>query len=258
MNHIRLLRADEIECRTGIIRENGLSLLLYKDARVDQNILDETFGIYGWKREHQILDGKMFCTISVKDENGEWIPKQDVGTESYSEATKGAASDSFKRAAFNIGIGRELYTAPFIWIPGSVVRLEMQNNKWITKDRFYVSNIDYYDNNRAISSLRIRNQDRIVVYEIGMGADPAAGKTAIKTPGSSNKNRAGNRNPGRKGGKKDTITQDQIDELRKELARTGVAEFHVLQRYGKATLESMDEATYLRAMKGLQKTPTAA
>ncbi len=62
---IRLLRADEIECRVSVTRENGLSLLLYKDARVDQRILDETFGPFGWQRNHQCIDGNLYCTVSV-------------------------------------------------------------------------------------------------------------------------------------------------------------------------------------------------
>ena len=108
MKKIRELRADEIEVRVGVVRKNGISLLLYKDARCDMNILDETFGIAGWQRKHELINGALFCTVSIKDENGEWISKQDVGVESYTEAVKGAASDSFKRACFNIGIGREL------------------------------------------------------------------------------------------------------------------------------------------------------
>ena len=117
MKKIRELRADEIEVRVGIVKKNGISLLLYKDALCDMNILDETFGITGWQRKHELINGALFCTVSIKGENGEWISKQDVGVESYTEAVKGAASDSFKRPCFNIGIGRELYTAPFIWIP---------------------------------------------------------------------------------------------------------------------------------------------
>lgn len=109
MKKIRELRADEIEVRVGIVKKNGISLLLYKDARCDMNILDETFGITGWQRKHELINGALFCTVSIKGENGEWISKQDVGVESYTEAVKGAASDSFKRACFNIGIGRELY-----------------------------------------------------------------------------------------------------------------------------------------------------
>lgn len=130
MKKIRELRADEIEVRVGVVRKNGISLLLYKDARCDMNILDETFGITGWKRHHELINGSLFCTVSIKGENGEWISKQDVGVESYTEAVKGAASDSFKRACFNIGIGRELYTAPFIWISSDKISLA-EDNSWM-------------------------------------------------------------------------------------------------------------------------------
>ena len=106
---IRLLKADEIECRAAMVSEKGLSLLLYKDARVDQKILDETFGIFGWKRSHQCIDGNLYCTVEIFDrDSGTWVAKQDVGTMSNSENEKGQASDSFKRACFNWGIGRGL------------------------------------------------------------------------------------------------------------------------------------------------------
>ena len=73
---IRLLRADEIECRVSVINERGLSLLLFKDARVDQKILDETFTPFGWKRSHQVIDGNLYCTVEVWDaEKGQWIGK---------------------------------------------------------------------------------------------------------------------------------------------------------------------------------------
>ena len=92
-NRIRLLKADEIECRIAVIKENGLSLLLYKDARVDQKILDETFGIFGWKRSHQCIDGNLYCTVEIYDkESGEWVAKQDVGTTGYTEKEKSQAS----------------------------------------------------------------------------------------------------------------------------------------------------------------------
>ncbi len=107
---IRLLRADEIECRASTVSEKGVSLLLYKDARVDQRILDETFGLFGWKRSHQCIDGNLYCTVEVYNkETREWISKQDVGKVGYAEKEKSQASDSFKRACFNWGIGRELY-----------------------------------------------------------------------------------------------------------------------------------------------------
>lgn len=107
---LRLQRADEIECRVGTVNEKGLSILLFKDARVDQKILDETFTPFGWKRTHQSIDGNLYCTVEIWDkEKCQWIAKQDVGTTSYSEKEKGQASDSFKRACFNWGLGRELY-----------------------------------------------------------------------------------------------------------------------------------------------------
>ena len=118
---IRTLRADEIECRVQQIKTNGCVLLLYKDARCDMRILDEVFGIDGWEREHQVVNGNLYCTVRVwSEKRNQWISKQDVGTESNTEKEKGQVSDSFKRACFNLGIGRELYTSPFIWIPASM------------------------------------------------------------------------------------------------------------------------------------------
>lgn len=114
---IPLLTAEDIECRISTVKPNGGSILLYKDARCDMRILDSVFGIYGWQRHNELIDGQLFCTVSIQNPiTKEWISKQDVGTESYTEKEKGRASDAFKRACFNIGIGRELYTAPFIWI----------------------------------------------------------------------------------------------------------------------------------------------
>ena len=118
MNQIRLLRPDEISCRVQQVTDsNGAIILLYKDARTDMNLLDETYGPMNWQREHADIDGSLFCTIKVWDESKrEWVSKQDVGVESNTEATKGEASDAFKRAGFNWGIGRELYTGPFIFV----------------------------------------------------------------------------------------------------------------------------------------------
>ena len=168
---IRLLKADEIECRIAMINEKGLSLLLYKDARVDQKILDETFGIFGWKRSHQCIDGNLYCTVEILDkDSGEWVAKQDVGTMSYSEKEKGQASDSFKRACFNWGIGRELYTAPFIWIPAGKADIQCKDNgnrnqekKYCCYDRFSVSSIEYNDD-KEISALVIVNGRGETVY----------------------------------------------------------------------------------------------
>ena len=126
---IRLLNANEIECRVATAGEKGVSLLLYKDARVDQKILDETFGPFGWKRSHQSIDGNLYCTVEILDkESGIWVAKQDVGTTGFAEKEKSQASDSFKRACFNWGIGRELYTAPFIWVPANKIKYFFKTN----------------------------------------------------------------------------------------------------------------------------------
>lgn len=117
MMKFRDLTADEIEVRIGSVKKSGLVLLLYKNARCDMNILDETVGAENWQREHYECKGNLFCRVAIKNDGGEWIWKSDCGSESNTEKEKGEASDSFKRACVNWGIGRELYTAPFIWIP---------------------------------------------------------------------------------------------------------------------------------------------
>ena len=161
MNMFRTLRADEIDCRISQIKEQdgeikGLTLLLYKDARCDQNILDEVVGPFKWKREHT-RDNRN-CIVSIwSDELQQWISKEDTGTESNTEKEKGLASDSFKRACFNWGIGRELYTAPFIWIPASKCNISKNKyNKSTCYDNFTVTDIDYLDGN--ICFLTIRNE----------------------------------------------------------------------------------------------------
>ena len=134
----RKLKADEIEARVAMVKDNGCSILLYKDARVDQRILDETVGPMNWQRHH--LRDNANCIVSIWDEDKkQWIEKEDTGKESNTEAEKGLASDSFKRACFNWGIGRELYTAPFIWFKSGEAKIE--NKK--TFDKFRVTNIVY-------------------------------------------------------------------------------------------------------------------
>lgn len=158
MKEFRLLRADEIDARISQVSEKGVGILLYKDARCDMNILDETFGIFGWERRHDVIDGRLYCTVSIYDkEKEEWVSKQDVGTESYTEKEKGQASDSFKRACFNWGIGRELYTAPFIWVNPDLLKTLKQDEKgkWACYDRFEVTDIAY--SGRKISYVKLKN-----------------------------------------------------------------------------------------------------
>lgn len=164
MKEVRLLKPNEIDCRVATINEKGLSLLLYKDARVDMAILDETFGKENWKRTHEIINGNLFCNIEVwNKEIGEWIKKQDVGTESYTEKEKGQASDSFKRAGFNWGIGRELYTAPFIWIKPRDAKEIFKNSKgsFATYTKFTVKEIGYNENNEISKLIIIDEKGKV-------------------------------------------------------------------------------------------------
>lgn len=152
----RTLEASEIDLRVATINDKGLSLLLYKDARADMNILDEAVGSMNWQRSH--LRDNANCIVSIWDEEKkQWISKEDTGAESFTEKEKGLASDSFKRACFNWGIGRELYTAPFIWISANDCDIKTgQNGKKITYDKFIVSKIAY-DDKRNIVDLDIKN-----------------------------------------------------------------------------------------------------
>lgn len=162
MRKFRLLRADEIDCRPATIKTNGCSLLLYKDARVDMRILDETVGAENWQRSHTTINGNLFCRIGIKC-GDEWVWKEDVGSESNMERQKGEASDSFKRAGFNWGIGRELYSAPFIWINGGVKEV---NGKPQVTSRYHVSEINY-DKDDNICGLEIQDEHGKVVFTFG-------------------------------------------------------------------------------------------
>lgn len=154
MNKFRELRADEIDCRIASVKSTGLSILLYKDARCDQNILDETVGPMNWMRHHSRDNAN--CVVAIWDEEKkQWVEKEDTGKESNSEAEKGLASDSFKRACFNWGIGRELYTAPFIWFSEKDCNIRTQNGKITCYDKFECQKIAY--KNGKITALTVVN-----------------------------------------------------------------------------------------------------
>ena len=241
---VRLLRADEIECRVSVINEKGLSLLLFKDARVDQKRLDETFTPFGWKRSHQAIDGNLYCTVEIWDsEKKEWIGKQDVGTMSYSEKEKGQASDSFKRACFNWGLGRELYTAPFIWIPAGMADIQKKgregDQRYYTSERFSVQSISYNEE-RVIDSIVVVNSRGQAVYFMDM------------RKGISAKKKAGDKKLPDNHGDSGFISTKQMAEFEKELKRTGVALDMVLKRYRIQSVEQMTQEIYGKAMRSLK------
>ena len=239
---IRNLNPEEIECRVGIVIEQGITLLLYKNARVDQTILDEVFGIYGWQRRHNMIGNELYCILSIwDDEKQQWVQKEDVGTESDYEKAKGAASDSFKRACFNIGIGRELYSAPFIYIPINKVQVGDKNGKKYVKDRFSVKNI-HTTADKTITDLEIVNQrsETVYSYQVAQTASvqvtkPDDEKTQVQR-----------------------ISDGEIQILYAELGRTGVTMQQILNRYGIASIQELDQVTYKRALNGLKRTKNAA
>ncbi len=163
---MRKLKADEIECRVSQVGEKGCSLLLYKTARVDRAILDETFG-HLWQNDFKVIDDKMYGGIGIYNkELDSWIWRWDCGTESNTEKEKGQASDAFKRAGFKWGIGVELYTAPFIWINCATVKNGAKyqlTNKYV---KFQVKSIDYAANG-DINHLIIADDKGNQVYKLG-------------------------------------------------------------------------------------------
>lgn len=174
MCKFRTLRADEIDVRVGNVSKDGsgFSLLLYKDARVDQNILDETVGCLNWQKRYTRENAN--CIVSIWDEKKQmWIEKEDVGTESNTESEKGLASDSFKRACVNWGIGRELYTSPFVWVTGYDAK----------KDRFEVAEIGYDDNRRINKLVVVHSKSQTIVFSMnGTKAQTSAPQKKAEQP----------------------------------------------------------------------------
>ena len=219
----RKLNANEISVRIGQVKYDdakkitGASLLLYKDARVDMKILDEMYGEFGWQKSYEKIGDSLFCKISVYDiTKNQWISKEDVGTESNMEATKGEASDAFKRAGFNFGIGRELYTAPFIWISGDLLK-----GKY---DKFSVTEIGYTDD--EISYLKITNDTKhIVVFQFNnmkKEAEPIEKKAAAPTPANN-------------------LSEITTDSVRAEMTRTGIEEKTVLEMFKVEKLDDLND-----------------
>lgn len=237
----RALTAGDIEVRVAQAKENGVSLLLYKDARVDMNILDDTVGPYNWQREHSRENAN--CTVSIYDPiTQQWISKEDTGTESQAEAEKGLASDSFKRACFNWGIGRELYTAPFIWIdpPGCNLK-KVGPDKYKCFDKFVVTEIAYNEN-REITALKIARNDYGTLTEVFTYPKGKTRKTAPKTAQKAAQDEF-----------VQCVTQDQIDEVRKALALLGNSEADACRKYKIKNLAEMTVDDYAAFMAGFEK-----
>lgn len=217
MNKFRLLKADEIECRISQVLANGIILLLYKTARTDANLLDETVGVFDWQNDFKLIDGVLYGGIGIRTSEG-YVWKWDAGTESNTEAEKGRASDSFKRAGFKWGIGRELYTAPFIWIPSDKCTITKDTNgKFKCYDKFEVVQIGYNDKEEISSLVIINSKSRVEVFKMG--------EKVTETFSGDNK-----------------ITALQLKSLKKSCKEDGIEESYICELYSVNALSEMNEA----------------
>lgn len=248
----RNLRADEIDCRVAAVKlpENGknggLSLLLYKDARVDQNILDETVGPMNWQRRHTRDNAN--CIVSLWDEDKkQWIEKEDTGTESFSEAEKGLASDSFKRACFNWGIGRELYTAPFIWIPadkcGIYSRQTTGKTVGVCNDKFYVTFITIRDGRIIQLVINNASKNNQVVFSYGVKPDDVGEKKEEKREEKREEPAP----------VKIKLTPMWVSELEALIGRADVDLTVILNGFGVQSLDDITESQAISLKKSLQR-----
>lgn len=262
----RALRPDEVECRVSTINEKGLSLLLYKDARVDQNVLDETVGVMNWKREHQMIGDRLYCTVSIWDsEKEQWIPKQDVGTESYTEKEKGQASDSFKRACFNLGIGRELYTAPFIWVKAADCKISEKSGKKVCYDKFRVTKMEV--DGGSISALEIWNESQNrMVHRSNTGPNRGPdSRDNGKAGGNSNRPQGGAQQQSEadkqanaemiEQANKTPVDAVKIKVIKDAIRKKGLSEASILGHYKLNNFEEMTVAHWTNAMQLLERYP---
>ena len=175
MCKFRNLNPDEVELRVSATakagsQRNWAQYLIYKDARVDQRLLDETVGSLRWQKSYEFLDGKLYCTVSIWNEALKtWVGKQDVGTESNTEQVKGEASDAFKRACFNWGIGRELYTAPDIYIDLADGEFTVKDGKIVPKGKLFSVAVLDVDEKKQITHLVIVDRNGNVRFEYPRG-----------------------------------------------------------------------------------------
>lgn len=161
----RPLTEQEIEVKVKQVRQNGVVCLLYKNARTDMDLLDETVGPENWSNDYREVKGNLYAGISINFGNGEWIEKWDCGIESRADGEgnekKGEASDAFKRAGFRWGIGRALYTSPFIWVPSEKCNIRESEfggkKKYSCYDSFSVEKIKYSEDGKRIIALAIHN-----------------------------------------------------------------------------------------------------
>ena len=237
----RTLQPDDIELRVGMANAKGFSLLLYKNARVDMQLLDETVGSMNWQREHYRDNAN--CIVSIWDDKKEaWVSKEDTGTESQTEREKGLASDSFKRACVNWGIGRELYTAPFIWVSGHVEN-DQRARSGFKADQKYVGGLKVsaieYTEKRTIKKLVIEDADGEIAYSFGVKRNKTEKKKAEPKPVEEQK--------------PITISVEHAQEIKEGLQETDSNVPAFLSLFQAKSVDEMHESQYEKAMQMIER-----
>lgn len=221
--NFRTLKADEIDVRVGNVDKDKkwITLLLYKDSRVDMSMLDEIVGPMDWQRQHVEFKGNIYCGVSIWDEDKKiWVTKWDAGKESNTESEKGEASDSFKRACVNWGLGRELYTSPKIFLYGDSEKLKY--------DTYSVKEIEY-DSNKNITKLVIIGKDGNEVYTF-----PKSKKTTTKKDEIRN------------------ITKEQITKIHTLIGKNDALKEAVYKKFGISSSKELTEDKAKQMIKILE------
>lgn len=167
---IPLLDKDDIEVKIKQVTKAGALGLIYKTARTDRKYLNAVYGPMNWTSDYKMIKDNLYCGIGVREDSEHaFVWKWDCGIESRSDddgnEKKGEASDAFKRAGFQWGIGEELYTAPMIWLK---VATKQEGSKWVLENKFADYEVSHikYDDSRAICELTIRNaESKVVVFD---------------------------------------------------------------------------------------------
>jgi len=190
---MRKLNKDEIEVKVKQVSEKGAVLLLYKTARVDMAILDETYGAMNWQSDYKVVKDNLYCGIGVYNQDTkDWVWKWDCGIESREDEEgnqkKGEASDAFKRAGFKWGIGVELYSAPFTFASVETAGEKGKDGKirYSLKNKFqkfFVDEITYNEKTGDIKDLVIVDDKGVIVYSNVKGKKPTPPKQEQKPTG---------------------------------------------------------------------------
>lgn len=228
----RPLKASEIEVRVGTVGGKGATLLLYQDSRCAMNLLDETVGKGNWQRDHKEVKGNMYAGIGIWDyEKEQWVWKWDCGVESNTEKEKGEASDAMKRASVNWGIGRELYTSPFIFVPCETVS-KQGGRGYELKDKFMFSGTKVshitYNGNREVCELVIEDKNGVPMYQYPRGFKPGLKRNSEFTPAN-------------------MITVEQADAIKHLLIETNTDTKQFLAYVAKKTNDSCDSVDGMTA-----------